>query len=52
MEFMALYILTLFTVILGLSVAVLFVGLGIKGIGYVMGIWLKNPDSGDDGERE
>lgn len=48
MEFMALYILTLFIVILGLSLAVLFVCLGIKGIGYVMDIWLHPP--GSDGE--
>lgn len=48
MEFLALYILTLFIVILGLTLAVLFVCLGIKGIGYAMGIWLGIP--GSDGE--
>lgn len=50
MEFMALYILTLFTVILGLSVAVLFVSLCIKIVGYIMSIWLKLPESDGEGK--
>lgn len=52
MEFMYLYILALLIVILGLCFSVLFISLGIKGIGYIMGLWLGMPEYEDDNDEE
>ena len=52
MEFMYLYILALLIVVLGLCFAVLFISLGIKGIGYIMELWLGMPEYEEDDNDE
>lgn len=45
MEFMALYMLTVLLSVAVLALVTFAVWLGIKGLGYIMGIWLGDQDN-------